>query len=82
MTNRELLRFAMPLKKLSTEQWDSVWKHLEKLYAEQPSSPLYLAFVQLLLNQSRIEISNNYNDYYFDTLDEVAGKNACEIRLI
>ena len=82
MTNRELLRFAMPLRSLSAEQWDCVWEHLNELYSEQSDSPLYTAFVQLLLNQSRIEISNNYNDYFFDTLDEVAGKKACEISLV
>lgn len=82
MTNRELLRFAMPLKSLSSVQWDSVLEHLDELYNKQPDTPLYSAFIQLLLNQSRIEISNNYNDYFFDTLDEDAGKNVCDLSLI
>lgn len=82
MTNRELLRFAMPLKSLSADQWESAWKHLNELYDKHSDTPLYSAFVQLLLNQSRIEISNNYNDYFFDTLDEVAGKNVCDLSLI
>lgn len=66
MTNRELLQKAMPLTSLSREQWNVFQKHLESI-----KEPVLLSALKLLeQNQCRLEIIDNYINYYSDTLNE------------
>ena len=65
MTHRELLNMAMPLISLTNEQWDLICEHLEKHDAELS------AIIRILIcNQARIEVTGNYLDYYFDSLEK------------
>lgn len=79
MTNRELIKIAMPLFSLTNEQWDIIEKHLQKISSESGTNSLLFKTLDLLFrNQCRIEISANYNEYYFDKLDEeIRGESTC-----
>lgn len=81
MTNRELLQKAMPLVSLSNEQWESVNALIKSIESKSDSGSILLESLEILTkNQSRIEITDNYREYYFDTLDkDIRDKNICII---
>lgn len=74
MTNRELLQKAMPLFSLSSKQWDMLVKHIEVI--GQTDINLYNALNKLLQNQAKIEIMDNYLDYFYDDLNSPVNENS------
>ena len=68
MTNRELISRAMPLRSLSKAEWKSVLKHAEK--TKLTDKDAFNIINVILVNQARIEVMSNYNDYYYDKLEE------------
>lgn len=69
MTHKELVQIAMPLKNLTQKQWDILVKHFEEVKRSE-NAELIDALLILETNQARIEVLSNYNDYYFDTMDD------------
>lgn len=66
MTHRELIQKAMPLCSLTATQWHLITQHVEKIKEQS-----LLQAVQILIsNQTKIEITGNYCDYFADKLDE------------
>lgn len=81
LTNRELLLNAMPLSSLSREQWKVIFKHLESL--ERSNKTDLLEVLQTLCsNQSKLEVINNYTEYYFDTLNNSVPNVNCNISVL
>lgn len=81
LTNRELLMNAMPLSSLSREQWKVIFKHLESL--ERSNKTDLLEVLQTLCsNQSKLEVINNYTEYYFDTLNNSVPNVNCNISVL
>ena len=71
LTNRELVMNAMPLVSLSREQWNALLKHVEELEVSSASdSVLFTALKVAVTNQSRLEVTSCYFDYYGDLLDK------------
>lgn len=83
MTNRELVQKAMPLLSLSRKEWSILLKHIEDVERSQGDSSAAFKILQKLhTNQARIEVMGNYNDYYFDILDEPIRDCSCEIQAV
>lgn len=66
MTNRELLQIAIPLENLSNTEWEKIIRYSEQTEKSDVSKILN----KILVNQARIEVMSNYNDYYFDRLED------------
>ena len=71
LTNRELVRNAMPLIGLSREQWNSLLEHCEELTVSSGNHILIDALKTLVVNQSRLEVINNYLEYHIDKIDSL-----------
>lgn len=70
LTNKELVRNAMPLKGLSREQWNSLLCHVKNL-AETNVNPLLESSIKILLsNQSKLEVMDLISVYYINELNE------------
>ena len=70
-TKRNLLNKAMPLFSLSQSQWEAVNSHLEKIeISDGADIELYNALRTLQSNQAKIEIMDEYCDYYGRNLDD------------
>ena len=65
MTNRELIKTAMPLSTLSESEWNEIVALQNKA-----TGSLLSALETLISNQARLEIFSCYKDYYADRLDE------------
>lgn len=71
ITKRSLLNKAMPLFSLSNSQWEAVSRHLEKIESSDGADmELYNALRTLQANQAKIEIMDEYCDYYGRNLDD------------
>ena len=78
LTNRELVQRAMPLVSLSRKQWGILLKHIEEIERSQGNeSEIFKALETVHNNQARIEVMNNYYDYYGDVLED--GIRDCSI---
>lgn len=69
LTNRELLKNAMPLKSLTRTQWNTILAYAEELKNMDNDSVLRTTIDTLISNQSKIEIMEQYSYYYLDELD-------------
>lgn len=84
LTNKELLLNAMPLVSLSRVQWNTLIKHaLEVEKKEGTDSDIIKILEILTVNQSRIEVTNNYVDSYLRDIDKpVSEESKCVFQLI
>ena len=62
MTNKDLLKIAMPFISLTGKQWNAFVNFVDE-YADKESE-FYNTLQTLMINQSRIEIISDY-DFYF-----------------
>ena len=69
LTNRELLKNAMPLKSLTRAQWNTILAYAEELKNMDNDSALRTTIDTLISNQSKIEIMEQYSYYYLNELD-------------
>ena len=65
MMYRELVQKAMPLENLTGEEWDLLNSYLGK-----QNDKLNPVLKKLVQNQARIEMIDNFLDYYGDKLEE------------
>lgn len=70
LTNRELVRNAMPLKGLSREQWNSLICHVKNLTETNVNPLLESSIKTLISNQSKIEVMDLISVYYLAELNE------------
>lgn len=61
MTNKDLLKTAMPLVSLSRKEWNAFNSLIE---STEPDTELYRALSTLCSNQAKIEVISNYLFYY------------------
>lgn len=71
MTNRELIKTAMPLSSLSESEWNEIIA-----FQDKATGSLLSALETLISNQARIEIFSCYKDYYGDRLEESVPENS------
>lgn len=71
LTNRELLRNAMPLFGLSRKQWNCVIEFAEEQKYSGDNCCLSEALAIMIGNQSKIEVMEQYNMYQYDALDNL-----------
>ena len=62
MTNKELLKIAMPFISLSGKQWNALVNHVDEL--EDKDSEIYKTMRLLMINQARIEVIADHEFYY------------------
>lgn len=78
LTNRDLMRNAMPLVSLSRKQWSLILKHTENIECAGDGE-LFKTLETLIDNQSRLEVIGGYVEYYKDTLDEPVSDKAVRL---
>ena len=66
LTNRDLLKKAMPLKSITRKQWNAILALADGL----SETDLSIALNTMISNQAKIEIINNYSFYYSQELDK------------
>lgn len=77
ISNRDLLKKAMPLNSFSKEQWEIFLNHLETIEAlEDDDSKLVEMLHVVFENQARISVMENYCFYFNDSLDKDMLNNA------
>lgn len=79
LTNRDLLRNAMPLVSLEHEQWKLIMRYMETATLEKSIKDV---LETVLVNQSRIEVLNSYGIYYGDKYDEPVPQKSVEMTVI
>lgn len=62
MTNKDLLKIAMPLVSLSGKQWSELVNHVEE--SKYNDSEIYKILKLLMINQARIEVIADHEFYY------------------
>jgi hypothetical protein len=66
----------MPLLSLSEKEWEKLNYYIENV----KDNDLQNILQKLQINQSRLEIINNYNEYYLDKLSEPVSE--CSLQLL
>ena len=66
LTNRDLLKKAMPLKSITRKQWNAILALADGL----SETDLSIALNTMISNQAKIEIISNYSFYYSQELDK------------
>ena len=66
LTNRDLLKKAMPLKSITRKQWNAILALADRL----SDTDLSIALNTMISNQAKIEIISNYSFYYSQELDK------------
>ncbi len=69
LTNKELLKNAMPLVSLTRMQWNIILAYAERLENSKSNPELQSVLEVLISNQSKLEIMEQYSYYYYDELD-------------
>lgn len=66
LTNRNLIKKAMPLQNLTRKQWNAILALTDGL----SETDLLKALNTMISNQAKIEVMNNYAFYYEAELDK------------
>ena len=66
LTNRDLLKKAMPLKSITRKQWNAILALADGL----SETDLSIALNTMISNKAKIEIISNYSFYYSQELDK------------
>ncbi len=80
LTNREMLRRAMPLYSLSRVQWNELMNYMKSEEMEKGTdSGIYRILKLIISNQAKIEIINKYCLYYSEELDCPVSQDGFEL---
>ena len=72
MTNKDLLKLAMPFISLSGKQWNEFINHVDEF--EDKDSEIYKVLKLLMVNQARIEVIADH-EFYYDSNDKRLNNN-------